>query len=228
MNMDIISLIAFLIILLSIPILLLHLALYILSNYFLTKLSFEYYGFLKFKNINFYIDTDSYFIYIHIDYFLIFFIWLKLRISIKGIKSTLTLKTNYSSLIKTKPINKYKFADSFIIKKNDTYNKNYGILNEIKDKFNKIILEKYINNFIIELQNENNLDKNDNVNKPIKSSFIKKKQNIKLINLSLEDKLLRYALSFFDLVIDNIEFNFKLSESEFFYRIHLNKVIIYN
>ena len=153
--MHIIFIISSLIILLCIPALLIYLVLYILSKYYMTSLSLEYCGFFKFKNINFYIDTESYFIYVHIDYFHIFLIWLKLRINIKGLKSSLTLKTNFSSLVRTKPINKYEFTDSFVIRKQDTSNKNYGILHEIKEKFNKILYEKYIKPFIIESEKDN-------------------------------------------------------------------------
>ena len=115
--MQIIFIIASFIILLSSPALLIYIALYILSKYFSTSLSLEYCGFLKFKNINFYFDCENFFIYIHIDYFHIYLLWLKFRINIKGFKSTLTLKTNFSTLVKTKPINKYDFVDSFIIRK---------------------------------------------------------------------------------------------------------------
>ena len=160
--MHIIFLIALFMIFLSIPALLLYVALYVLSKYYMTSLSLEYCGFLKFKNINFYIDTDSYFIYVHIDYFHIFLIWLKVRINIKGLKSTLTLKTNYSSLVQTKPINKYEFADSFVIRKQDKSNKNYGILHEIKEKFNKMLYDKYIKLFINE--SESDSKSNDNKN----------------------------------------------------------------
>ena len=86
-------------------------------------------------------------------------LWLKFRINIKGFKSTLTLKTNFSSLVKIKPINQYDFADSFIIRKQDTSNKNYGILHEIKDKFNKILYDKYIKPFIEENEESTILDR---------------------------------------------------------------------
>ena len=230
--MHIIFIIAFFMILLSIPALLLYIALYILSKYYMTTLSLEYCGFLKFKNINFYLDTEYYFIYVHIDYFHIFLIWLKLRINIKGLKTTLTLKTNYSSLVKTKPINKYDFTDSFVIRKQDSSNKNYGILHEIKEKFNKILFEKYIKTFIIESEQENKTNNNNNNNnqnaskKENKHKFKIKNKNHQKIKLSLKDKLLRNFLAFFDLIIDDIEVNFKLSENEFFYRVSLNKVVV--
>ena len=236
--MHIIFILAFIIIILSIPAFLIYIALFILSKYYMTSLSLEYCGFLKFKNINFYIDTEYYFIYVHIDYFHIFLIWLKIRINIKGLKSTLTLKTNYSSLVKTKPINKYEFTDSFVIRKQDTANKNYGILHEIKEKFNKILFEKYIKPFIIESGQENNENINNlkkdinNINsinqdkKDKKYKFKMKNKTHKKIKLSLKDKLLRNLLSFFDLILDNIEFNFKLSENEFFYRVFFTKAVI--
>ena len=228
--MHFIFIIAFFMILLSIPALLLYIALYILSKYYMTTLSLEYCGFLKFKNINFYLDTEYYFIYVHIDYFHIFLIWLKLRINIKGLKSTLTLKTNYSSLVKTKPINKYDFTDSFVIRKQDTSNKNYGILHEIKEKFNKILFEKYIKTFIIESEQENKANatnSNQNTsNKEYKHKFKIKNKNHQKIKLSLKDKLLRNFLAFFDLILEDIEVNFKLSENEFFYRISLNNVVV--
>ena len=208
--MQIIFLIAFFIILLCSPALLIYLASYILSKYFTTNFSLEYCGFLKFKNINFYFDNDSFFFYIHIDYFHIYLLWLKFRINIKGFKSTLTLKTKFSSLVKTKPINKYDFVDSFIIRKQDTYNNNYGILHEIKNKFNKMIYDKYVKSFI------------DETNKEKKIKY--KKMPYEKIKLSFKDKLLRNLLSFFDLIINDLEFNFKLSESEFFYRISLKEV----
>jgi hypothetical protein len=119
--------------------------------------------FLNLKIIFLY-RAESYFIYVHIDYFHIFLIWLKLRINIKGLKSSLTLKTNFSSLVKTKPINKYEFTDSFVIRKQDTSNKNYGILHEIKEKFNKILYEKYIKPFIIESEKDNEINNNNNIN----------------------------------------------------------------
>ena len=225
-------------IILSIPALLLYIALYLLSKYYMTSLSLEYCGFLKFKNINFYIDTESYFIYVHIDYFHIFLIWLKLRIIIRGLQSTLTLKTNFSSLVKTKPINKYDFTDSFVIRKQDKSNKNYGILHEIKEKFNKILYEKYIKLFVIESEaenksnNENNLDNknengNDNENEILSKENnhkfrIKNKSN-KKVKLTLKDKLLRNFLAFFDIILESIEFNFKLSECDFFYRVSFNE-----
>ena len=210
--MQIIFIIAFFIILLSSPALLIYIALYILSKYFTTTLSLEYCGFLKFKNINFYFDSDSFFFYIHIDYFHIYLLWLKFRINIKGFKSTLTLKTKFSSLVRTKPINKYDFADSFIIRKQDTSNKNYGILHEIKEKINKILYEKYINPFLDEINTE----------KQIKFKA-KNNKSYEKIKLSSKDKLLRNLLSFFDLIITDLEFNFKLSESDFFYRISLKE-----
>ncbi len=209
--MQLIFIFATFIILLSSPALLIYLALYILSKYFTTTLSLEYCGFLKFKNINFYYDCDSYFIYIHIDYFHIHLLCLKFRINIKGFKSTLTLKTRFSSLVKTKPINKYDFADSFIIRKQDTSNKNYGILHEIKEKFNKLLCEKYIKPFI------------DETNKEKKIKFKIKNKTHEKIKLSFKDKLLRNLLSFFDLIIIDFEFNFKLSESDFFYRVSFNE-----
>ena len=210
--MQIIFIIASFIILLSSPALLIYLALYILSKYFTTTLSLEYCGFLKFKNINFYFDSDSFFFYIHIDYFHIYLLWLKFRINIKGFKSTLTLKTKFSSLVRTKPINKYDFADSFIIRKQDTSNKNYGILHEIKEKINKILYEKYINPFLDEINTEKRTKFKTKNNKPYEK-----------IKLSFKDKLLRNLLSFFDLIIMDLEFNFKLSESDFFYRISLKE-----
>ena len=233
--MNIIFILSILIILLSIPALLLYLCLYILSKYYMTCLTLEYCGFLKFKNINFYIDTDDFFISIHIDYFHIFFIWLKLRFNIKGVKSTLTLKTKSSSLIKTKPINMYDFADSFVIKKGDSYNKNYESLHKIKEKFNKILFEKYIKYFIVESEKENKIDddnkeqkkEEDNNNKDTKYKFKKIIQKSEKPQLNVKDKMIRDLLSFFDIILDNIEFNFKLSESEFFYRIYFNKAIIY-
>ena len=209
--MQIIFILATFIILLSSPALLIYLALYILSKYFTTTLSLEYCGFLKFKNINFYYDCDSFFIYIHIDYFHIHLLWLKFRINIKGFKSTLTLKTQFSSLVRTKPINKYDFADSFIIRKQDTSNKNYGILHEIKEKFNKILYDKYIKPFI------------DETDKEKKVKFKIKNKSHEKIKLSFKDKLLRNLLSFFDLILSDFEFNFKLSESDFFYRISFNE-----
>jgi len=238
--MHIIFIIAFLIILLCIPALLIYLVLYILSKYYMTSLSLEYCGFLKFKNINFYIDTESYFIYVHIDYFHIFLIWLKLRINIKGLKSSLTLKTNFSSLVRTKPINKYEFTDSFVIRKQDTSNKNYGILHEIKEKFNKILYEKYIKPFIIESEKDNEINNNNNINnennenngnngnikKKVKNKFRLNNKIHQKIKLSLKDKLIRNFLSFFDIILDDIEFNFKLSESDFFYRLSFKKAII--
>ena len=209
----------------------------------MTSLSLEYCGFFKFKNINFYIDTESYFIYVHIDYFHIFLIWLKLRINIKGLKSSLTLKTNFSSLVKTKPINKYEFTDSFVIRKQDTSNKNYGILHEIKEKFNKILYEKYIKPFIIESEKDNEINNNNNINnennenngnngnngnikKKVKNKFKLNNKIHQKIKLSLKDKLIRNFLSFFDIILDDIEFNFKLSESDFFYRLSFKKAII--
>ena len=223
--MNFLFIVAFCLILLSIPALLIYIALYILSKYYITSLSLEYCGFLKFKNINFYIDTDSYFFYFHIDYFHIFLIWLKFRINLKGLKSTLTLKTNLSSLVKTKPINKYEFADSFIIRKQDISNKNFGILHEIKEKFNKILFEKYIKSFIYESENDNNEDNKENKN-DLKIKFKKNRTIQKKIQLSLKDKLIRNALSFFDLILNDFEFNFKLSENDFFYRLSFSKTII--
>ena len=209
--MKIIFIIAFFAILLSLPALLIYLALYILSKLYKTNLSLEYCGFLKFKNINFYYDTDSFFFYIHIDYFHIYLLWIKFRINIKGFKSTLTLKTKFSTLVKTKPINKYDFSDSFIIRKQDTSNKNYGILHEIKNKFNNILYDKYIKPFII-----------DNNNNEIKFK-IKNNKGYEKIKLSFKDKLLRNLLSFFDLIINEFEFNFKLSENDYFYRIFIKE-----
>ena len=208
--MQIIFVIASFIILLSSPALLIYIALYILSKYFSTSLSLEYCGFLKFKNINFYIDSDYFFFYIHIDYFHIYLLWLKFRINIKGLKSTLTLKTKNSSLVKTKPINKYDFVDSFIIRKQDSSNKNYGILHEIKNKFNEILFEKYIKPFM----NESDKDKKIK----FKNKNYKSHEKIKL---TFKDKLLRNLLSFFDIIITDLEFNFKLSESDFFYKFSL-------
>ena len=205
--MKIIFIIATFIILLSSPALLIYLALYILSKYFTTTLTLEYCGFLKFKNINFYFDCDSFFFYIHIDYFHIYLLWLKFRMNIKGFKSTLTLKTRFSSLVKAKPINEYDFADSFVIRKQDTSNKNYGILHEIKDKFNKILYEKYIKPFI-EVNEEGK-----------KVKFKIKNKSHEKIKLSFKDKLLRNLLAFFDLILSEFEFNFKLSENDFFYRV---------
>ena len=210
--MQIIFVIASFIILLSSPALLIYIALYILSKYFSTSLSLEYCGFLKFKNINFYIDSDYFFFYIHIDYFHIYLLWLKFRINIKGLKSTLTLKTKNSSLVKTKPINKYDFVDSFIIRKQDSSNKNYGILHEIKNKFNEILFEKYIKPFM----NESDKDKKIK----FKNKNYKSHEKIKL---TFKDKLLRNLLSFFDIIITDLEFNFKLSESDFFYKFSLKE-----
>ena len=210
--MRIIFLISFFIILLSSPALLIYFLLYILSKYFATTLSLEYCGFLKFKNINFYIDCDNFFFFIHIDYFHIYLLWLKFRINIKGFKSTLTLKTNFSSLVKIKPINQYDFADSFIIRKQDTSNKNYGLLHEIKEKFNKILCEKYIKCFINDCSETNKKLKFKLKNKPYGK-----------IKLSIKDKILRNVLSFFDLIITNLEINFKLSECDFFYRLSFNE-----
>ena len=231
--MHIIFIIAFFMIVLSFPSLLIYLAIYILSKYFKISLSLEYCGFFKFKDINFYIDTETYFISFHIDYFHIFLIWLKLRISIQGLKSNLTLKTNYSSLVETKPINNYEFNNSFVIRKQDTSNKNYGILHEIKEKFNKILFEKYIKTFIIESNKQNkinkailNYKKDDDNNKDVEPTFKKKNYNYEKRKLSLKDKLIRNFLSFFDLILDNIEINFKLSESDFFYRLSFKKAII--
>ena len=70
--MNLIFTIAFIIILFSIPALIIYLFLYIISKYYKISLSLEYCGFLKFKNINFYLDKESYFIHFHIDYFHIF------------------------------------------------------------------------------------------------------------------------------------------------------------
>ena len=210
--MQMIFIIASFIILLSSPALLIYIALYILSKYFSTSLSLEYCGFLKFKNINFYFDCENFFIYIHIDYFHIYLLWLKFRINIKGFKSTLTLKTKFSSLVKTKPINKYDFADSFVIRKQDTSNKNYGILHEIKNKFNEILYAKYVKPFI----NESDKDK--------KIKFkVKNNKSHEKIKLTFKDKLLRNLLSFFDVIIMDLEFNFKLSESDFFYKVSFNE-----
>ena len=224
--MNIIFIIAVFIILLSIPALLIYLSLYIFSRYYKISLTLEYCGFFKFKNINFYIDSESYFYFIHIDYFQIFLIWLKLRINVKGLKSTLMLKTQYSSLVKAKPMNKYEFNDSFVIRKQDTPNKNFGILYEIKEKFNKILYENYIKCFTAYSEDEEENDFYREQIYPKKDKEKKFKKNTKIYEkkkLPLKDKLIRNFLAFFDLVLDNIEINFKLSESDSFYRITFDK-----
>ena len=43
--------------------------LYLISKIFIKNLTFEYCGYFKYKNINFYINSLFYFINIHIDYF---------------------------------------------------------------------------------------------------------------------------------------------------------------
>ena len=104
-------------------------------------------------------------------------------------------------------------------------------MHEIKEKFNKILFEKYIKTFIIESEQENKTNNNNNNNqnaskKENKHKFKIKNKNHQKIKLSLKDKLLRNFLAFFDLIIDDIEVNFKLSENEFFYRVSLNKVVV--
>ena len=231
--MNIVFIFPILIILLSIPVLLLYLVLYTISKYYINSLYLEFCGFLKFRNINFYIDTESYFIFIHIDYFHIFFIWIKLRFNIKGLKSSFTLKTHSSSLIKTKPINNYEFANSFVIRKGDSYNKNYYILDEIKNKFNKILVEKYNKNLVFESAKKVTINKDTKESKKqgniINNSeyeFKKLNNNSQKSKFSIIGKILGKLLSFFDIILDNVELNFKLSESEFFYRLSMNRTII--
>ena len=210
--MQICFLLAIFFLIISLPSIIIYLTLLILSRTLLKTLTFKKIGYLKYKNINFYIDNKFFFLRIHIDYFRIYLIWLRFRINPIGIKISFNLKNNLSSLLKSNRLNK-RNSDSFIIQRNqrNTEKKN-GILFEIKEKFFKIIKEKYIN---FHLNNEQ------------KKSFFKEEEYIdnliKETEISQKDKILRNILVFFDFLFQGFEIDFKLSENHFFHNLSFKK-----
>ena len=115
--MQICFLLAIFFLIISLPSIIIYLTLLILSRTLLKTLTFKKIGYLKYKNINFYIDNKFFFLRIHIDYFRIYLIWLRFRINPIGIKISFNLKNNLSSLLKSNRLNK-RNSDSFIIQRN--------------------------------------------------------------------------------------------------------------
>ena len=209
--MQFIFLISLIVLLISLPSVIIYILLIILSKTILKTLTFKQIGYLKYKDINFYIDNNFFFLGVHIDYFRIYLIWLRFRINPNGLKVTFTLKNHLSSSIKSSNINK-KSSDSFVIQRNTNPEKKTGILYDIKEKFFNIIKEKYIENHLNKEEKKQLLQEEEYVDNLIKKTDISEK-----------DKILRNILVFFDLLLQEFELNFKLSENDFFYCISLKK-----
>lgn len=91
------------------------------------------------------------------------------------------------------------------------------ILNEVKDKFFQIIKDKYISKY---MNANENLNGNNNLEEEQIDNILKKS------DITQRDKFIRNLLVFFDVLMENIEFRFKLSEYPFFHHITVRKIIV--
>ena len=188
--------------------------LYLISKIFIKNLTFEYCGYFKYKNINFYINSLFYFINIHIDYFQLKLIWIKFRIKIKGFKITINLKNDFLIFDNKKIIRK----NSFVISRNNNINnENSGMLNEIKKQFYNIIEEKFIIEYLFKKEN--------NINYELNNEYIKKIINNN--NFNKKNMILRNLLTLIDFIFEDENYiNLKLSENNYFHQIKINKIFI--
>ena len=198
------------------PSIFLFCVLYLISKIFIKNFYFEYCGYFKYKNINFYINSPFYFINIHINYFQLKLIWLKFRIKIKGFKITINLKNNFLFDVNKKIIRK----NSFVITRNNNNNinnENSGMLNEIKKQFFNIIEEKFIIEYLFKKEN--------NINYDLNKEYIKKIINNS--NFNKKNMILRNLLTLIDFIFEDENcFNLKLSENNYFHQIKINKIYI--
>ena len=201
--------IVFFVLLICLSSLCLYLFLFYLSKFLLTNLTYQMKGFFTFADINFCVDNEYFFFSFHADFFQIYLIWLRIRVRFYGLKTNFVIKNDKSILIKTKPINKYEFSESFIITRKKS-NKT-GFLSQLKEKFYQILKEQYINKHIEHLK-DNIIFEEEYIDNLIKKT-----------DISRSDKFIRNLLVCFDFLLENIELNFKLSELDFFHSIYFRK-----
>ena len=203
--------IVFLILVISLPSMFLYLLLLYISKFHITNLTFQMKSFLTFSDINFYIDSQYFFFCFHADFIQIYLIWLRIRLRLGGVKVNYCIKNDKSSLIKTKPINKHEFSQSFIISRKNS--KKSGFLSKLKKKFFEILKKKFIDKHLENIK-DNIIYEEEYIDNLIKKTEITK-----------SDKIIRNLLVFFDFLIENLDFNFKLSKSDFFHNIQFRKGI---
>lgn len=228
---------AFIFILISLPPLLFIGFLYIASKKI--NLSFKIVGYLKFREIMILYDSDFLYLNIKLDQFQIYLIWLRIRIFIEGLTINAVIKNKSLSYIKSKPVNKADFVESFVLKKNTNpqrnvqgggkrnstnFNENSSFqtnqyldqpefLRTIKEKFYQIIKEKYMTRHI-------NSNQEGRIEEEVIDNILKKSE------ISRTDKILRNLITFFDILLENTQVNFKLSEMNMYHHLYIRKAII--
>ncbi len=95
----------------------------------------------------------------------------------------------------------------------DFYNEQPEYLKDVKNQFFKIINDRYISKHTSK-NNENGAEEEviDNL--------------IKKVEVSKKDNFLRNLITFFDILIENVEVNFKLTQSDTYHSLTLRKLIL--
>jgi hypothetical protein len=210
--MAFITWLAILFIIICIPPILLILFIYYLSGNY--NFTFKVTGYLKFKDIHLTLETENMHLDVHVDIFQIYIIWLRLRVYIKGVKCTYKLKGKDLPFLR-KDISKSDFIDMFVIKKKEKSN-NYqlDLLEELKNKFFKILKEKYI-------------DKHSEENQPVREEYgVDSISFLKPAETTRNEKILRNLLSLIDLLIENVDVNFGLTNLNFYHKVTNRKMIL--
>jgi hypothetical protein len=109
--MNIIFWLALILIIICIPAILLILGFYYISTKF--YFDFKVVGYLKFKNIKFLYENDKFQINLKINHFQIYLIWFRCRISFNGVVFNYNVKNESLSYLKSRPVNKADFVDTF-------------------------------------------------------------------------------------------------------------------
>jgi hypothetical protein len=109
--MSIIFWLALVIMILSIPAIIFIIAFYLLSRKF--HFDFKIEGYLKFKNIIFFYESDAIQINFRLDTFQIYLIWFRCRVFLKGLVFNAILSNRTLLYLKSRPVNKAEFMDTF-------------------------------------------------------------------------------------------------------------------